>query len=311
MLEKFFDGGIRREGQGKFVVLDAVTGNVEKTWPLPMAGPLYAISENLVYCLCGGKKVVAIDPKTCATHTVISGLSNAAGLTVTADGQILVSLRQPDMQVVAFAPQGKDGFRKIRTYGRKGGRAAVGRWQADGMYRPSGLAVDVEGKLWVAESYEHPKGVSVWSMKDGGRSPTSYDLRIRRQRLGDQPAGPQPDERRGCQWRLDPSTGCSVCLGAFDTCYHNYATFRKGSNGRLYLYTSDGQYGIGNVKVWERLGEANFVLRAELRTSRPTLDPNGHSELWVDKNGDGKEQPAEVQARDGMSCCARAATCGR
>ena len=72
------------------------------------------------------------------------------------------------------------------------------------MYHPSGLAVDVEGKLWVAESYEHPKCVSVWSMKDG-----SLDHRL----LGPtqnhasgsaiNPQDPNLMIGAGCEWRLD------------------------------------------------------------------------------------------------------------
>jgi len=62
----------------------------------------------------------------------------------------------------------------------------------------------------------------------------------------------------GCEWRLDPNSGKAACVGTIDRHLHGFATFREGSNGKLYLFTIDSRYGLGAVDVWERLGDANY-----------------------------------------------------
>lgn len=103
-----------------------------------------------------------------------------------------------------------------------------------------------------------------------------------------------------CEWRLDPRTGKSACLGAFDTNYHNFATFREGTNGKLYLVTTRSNYGTGSMELWERLGDARYAMRAGLSNDVPKANKDvGKTQLWLDLNGDGKEQPEEIQQRDG------------
>jgi len=45
----------------------------------------------------------------------------------------------------------------------KGGRPSVGAYDPSGMLHPRDIAIDGKGKLWVAESIEAPKRVSVWN----------------------------------------------------------------------------------------------------------------------------------------------------
>ena len=237
---------------------------------------------------------------------MIKALKNARGITADASGTLYVSVGEPDMQVVAFNTKGPSTgsgqAKETGRFGRKGGHARIGAWQPDGMIDPAGIAVDKEGKLWVMEHYAHPKRVSVWNLKDGALvrdffGPTQYGA----SGAAIDPRDPNLMVGVGCEWRLDPVTGKSVCLGAFDNTYHEFATFREGSNGKLYLFTLKMRYGIGSVQVWERRGDAKYVLCAEIRNDRGGSDNNkpGTTEVWVDLNGDGKEQPEEVQRRDG------------
>jgi DNA-binding beta-propeller fold protein YncE len=297
-----FSGIAARDGQAyltsgdRLVVLDGATGKRLRTWPLPKGGALHATARNRVLAICGGNEIVAIDPETGNTATMVKGLQNVRGLTTDKEGSLYVSVGEPDMQVLVFDSQGKE----TRRIGRKGGHARIGLWQSDGMFNPSGVAVDKEGQLWVMESYEHPKRVSVWNLKDGALvrdffGPTHYGA----SGATINPRDPNLLVGEGCEWRLDPQTGKSACLGAFDTQYHDFATYREGSNGKLYLFTNQMRYGTGKVQVWERLGDAQYALRAELHNDRSADKNGGSTEVWLDANGDGKEQPDEVQKQSG------------
>ncbi|HEY3323479.1 MAG TPA: hypothetical protein VGP72_23700 [Planctomycetota bacterium] len=309
-LEEAFAGAIKLLAEGRFLVLDGATGKLLRTWPLPRGGALHAVEKNRVLAICNGSDIVAIDPDTGKTAPVVKDLANARGLTTDKDGNLYVSVGAPDMQVLVFDAQGKE----IRRVGRKGGHAQVGPWQADGMINPAGVAVDKEGQLWVMEEYAHPKRVSVWkvapaSVPAGGGAgvpagglvrdffgPTHYGA----SGAAINPRDPNIMVGEACEWRLDPKTGKAACLGGFDKEYHDYAAFREGANGKLYLFTNQMRYGTGKVQVWERLGDAQYALRAEVRNDKPgSMKDIGATELWVDANGDGKEQPDEIQRQDG------------
>ena len=270
------------------VILDGATGKLVKTWPLQTAaGAVKAVDDHLVYIISGGTSILALDPTNGQSKPFIEKLGKATGLNTDSVGNLYVSLDAPDMQVVVFDAQGKE----LKRIGRNGGRAPIGAWQADGMFHPAGVAVDKLGKLWVMERDPHPKRVSLWSLADGKFikdffGPTQYGA------AGSaiNPRDPNLMVGVGCEWRLDPATGKSVCLGTFDHQYHGFATFREGSNGKLYLFTHSGRYGTGTLHVWERLGDANYAKRAELRVE------GAGSVLWVDANGDGKEQSDELQS---------------
>lgn len=299
-LEQEFAPALRPLPANVLVVIDIATGKVTRSWPLPFGGAVKAVSEHLVYVISEGRAVLALDPATGRTTTVVNGLNNARGITVDAAGKLYVSVQEPDMQVVVFDAQGNETGR----IGRKGGRAPLGTWQADGLLYPAGVAVDREGKLWVMEHDRHPKRVSLWNLADGKLvtdfyGPTQYGA------SGGAINPRDPDLLVGvaCEWRIDPTTGKAACLGAFDRQYHEFATYREGTNGRLYLYTIYGDHGKGGVKVWERLGDAKYALRAVLRNGIDQNKGIGQASLWVDANGDGKEQPDEVQSQEGTLFC--------
>jgi len=299
-LEKAFSPALRALDAAAVVVLDIDKGKIIQSWPVPFGGALKVVNSRLVYVISGSTEILALDTLTGKTATLVKGLQNAQGITVDAVGKIYVSVREPDMQVMVFNPDGKE----ISRIGRKGGRAPLGLWQADGLFNPAGVAVDRENKLWVMERDPHPKRVSVWTLADKRCvadffGPTQYGA----SGSAINPRDPNLMVGVGCEWRLDPKTGNSVCVGAFDRQYHSFATFREGKNGRLYLYTDYGHAGTAGIQVWERLGDANYALRAVLRVEGDLRKGPGKTVVWVDANGDGKEQPEEVQSRDGALIC--------
>jgi hypothetical protein len=295
-LETALGQSVRLLPADALVVLDIATGKVAKTWPLPLGGAITAVSDTQLYVVSGGTEVLAIDPTTGKTSVVVKGLRGAYGVATDAAGKLFVSVHGSDMQVQIFTARGK----KVGAIGRKGGRAPLGPWQADGVFMPAGIAIDRENKLWVMEHDSHPKRVSVWNLKTGALvkdffGPTHYGA----SGGAINPRDPNLMVGVGCEWRMDPKTGTSTCLGTFDRRYHGFATYREGKNGKLYLYTYAARYGLGGVQVWERLGDARYAKRAELRCTGDFRKGPGQVEIWVDANGDGKDQPDELQRQEG------------
>ncbi len=74
------------------------------------------------------------------------------------DGSIYVADDGADKQVKRF---GRNGT-LLATYGKKGGRARAGKFDAQGMREVSSIAVDAKGRVWTVEFTDFPRRVSVW-----------------------------------------------------------------------------------------------------------------------------------------------------
>jgi hypothetical protein len=196
--------------------------------------------------------------------------------------------------------------------GSKGGRPLVGPWQTDGFHSIKSLALDAEGKLWVAEADACPKRISVWDPQTGRLvneffGPTSYGA------LGGAicPTDPNVMAGQGCEWRLDPQTGRARCTAVITRDGMENARFAVGANGRVYLAVAGNwAYNAGPLKIYERLGDANYQVRTVVfyadKEGRE-LPPSGHGQtgkaartmVWSDANGDGQRQPEEISGTDG------------
>ncbi|HEX4146174.1 MAG TPA: PQQ-binding-like beta-propeller repeat protein [Pirellulales bacterium] len=268
------------------------------------AGKLYVVSE--------GKAVLSINPETGETATLVSGLQNAQIMAFDGQGRIYVGLREPDNQVLVFDHDGKPTGQAI---GRKGGRGLLGPWTPDGMAFIASLAVDSQGKLWVAEGDYVPKRFSCWDTKSGQLvkeyfGPPSYGA------LGGaiNPQDPYLMVGQGCEWRIDPRTGRADCLGVIARDGMEVSRFGIGSNGKLYLAVATRwTFELAPIEIFERLGDGNY----KLRTTITYIDKNGKdipitpgppphmnqvakTALWCDENDDGQRQENETSVVDGM-----------
>ena len=211
----------------------------------------------------------------------------ADGLTYSASGD-------PDHQVLV-----RKGSETVLTIGRKGGRALLGPWQADGLRSIKSMAVDAAGKLWVVESDSTPKRISVWDPKTGKLlnelfGPSSYGA------LGGAICPKDPDVMigQGCEWRLDPQTGRARVTAVITRDGMENSRLATGANGRLYLaVASNWAFDNGLVKIFERVGDADYKLRCTFRPEGK--DKTAKTFLWTDANGDEKEQPDEVKSVEG------------
>jgi hypothetical protein len=162
------------------------------------------------------------------------------------------------------------------------------------------------------ESDDKPKRVSVWDAKTGTLvkeffGPTAYGA------LGGVicPADPLVMVGQSCEWRLDATTGLATCTGTITREAMSNARFATANGGRLYLATTSGwAYNRSPLRIFERVGEADYKLRAEIYdcdASGNELPATAHGQtgkvtkvaVWADENGDGKRQPEEVKVFDG------------
>ncbi|MFA6293696.1 MAG: hypothetical protein WC637_18050 [Victivallales bacterium] len=293
---------IRHLNTNFFVILDGGSGKVLRSWPLECGTFVRAVNDNLVYVITGGiaaqgdtdggTSVIAIDPATGKASPFIKGLKNARALALDKNGKLYVSVTEPDQQVLVF---GKDG-RQIFSIGKKGGRPAVGVYDAAGMYSPFGVAVDNENKLWVMESNAHPKRVSVWNTETGAFIKEFFGMtHYGASGAAINPLDPNVMVGEGCEWRIDAETGISRCTGVLEQAYHGFAAFREGADKKLYLHVekNDGDlphhgYGVWDYKIYERVGEGKYILRTAFLPIRDKESKPVGMHLWIDEDGSGK-----------------------
>jgi hypothetical protein len=288
-LEAHFGSSITPLKTNFIAVCDAHSGKLIKTLPADHPQAIHAINDAQIAFVSDGSSIMTMDVGTGDAKSLVTDLHDVTNFTTDADGKIYVATAGADQQVKIFTPNGKPSG----TIGRQGGRQLLGKWQPDGMYAPSALAVDNKNKrLWVTEADFYPKRVSSWNLTDGklvsdffgathyGASGGAID-----------PLDPNIMVGVGCEWKLDPATGRSVCTGVYNRDYHGFAVFCPGANGRLYVAVNfEVMHGRSGIRIFERVGEGDYKLRAEWRPDYGAQT----TVVWSDINGDGKEDPNEV-----------------
>ena len=266
------------------------------------------------------------NPAQLPTPEIIArDLDEPRGLTLDGNGDIYVSQRGKSHNVAVFSPDGK----RLRAIG-KVGAPAVGAYDPAKMHAPDGLAIDSRNRLWVAESDQAPKRISVWNAKNG---------RFERAFYGPQQYGGggwldtlddtrmfYADAGGGQEWKLDWKKGEAVPVAIYARSELQKLGFPGSGNdapatpihrgGRTYLtnsYNANPTNGSETAVLYvlrrgvaaavAAIGDANDWKALHAQTPNPydANLPAGASWKdkiifrWSDRNDDGAPTPDEVE----------------
>ena len=221
--------------------------------------------------------------------TIAENLDSPKGLAVAEDGTLFVALSGDVQQVWVFDLNGK----RLQAIGRKGGRPAMGRYDPSGMYQPGGIELDSEGRLWVAETADGPKRISVWDVKTGENIEEFFGASSYFACGMIDPARPDEIYTHLTLWKIDwenytvtpystvwrPSKPDQVSAPLGDG-YASHARMMTANDGKQYMWGLGGRAGGG--VLLQRKGDI-FI---------PFLRLAG-GVLWQDANNDQAVQPEE------------------
>ena len=315
--------------QNELIVVEIKSGKVLPRIALSNPRGLAFDSQGRLLAL-SGSKLVRFAKLTGKPETLdAKGLEDPRHVAVDAAGQIYITDRGTSHQVKVFSAEGK----LLRSIG-KPGAPTVGPYDPLHLNNPNGLAVDSQGRVWVAEADNYPRRVSVWSDKGelskSFYGPTEYG--------GGGVLDPQDSSKfyyKGLEFNLDWKSGTDTLQRVFwrpdpflNSAFGNYSPdtplYPEAQKGRRYFtscYTHTPTNGDEIAFLWQdgekqarlvaALGDAHAwpILRgAEFRglwpegTKPEEENPNSDaraSMAWSDANHDGRPQPAEVKFTKG------------
>jgi hypothetical protein len=289
----------------QLIFVDRASGAVKGEAGLPAPFGLAADPGGLLYAV-SGNSIVRFDLPSRNSTAVVNGLDSPRHLACDSKGNLYVSLQGKTQQVWKLARDGK----VMHKYGKAGGRPALGKFDPAGMLNPYAIAVDKNGRLWVAEADDQPKRYSVWN-PDGSPHKDFFGSIIYSTRAWVDPADPQSVHALGVRYRVDYEKGAwtvdSTVARPFALPYslkkegkviegklefkapsHHHGAVMVNYRGRKFLWARDPGYGA----LYE-------VVREQLV---PRLLMQGGSEpWWVDRNNDGKVQEDELIPNPGTA----------
>ncbi|MFI5380850.1 MAG: sugar-binding protein [Tepidisphaerales bacterium] len=310
--------------EGKVTILDAASTALKRTIDLPGVSAIAFAPDGKLYAVAAGK--LAIVDTTAGTFSTVEspGLGKAGAIAADLDGNVVVADIGPDSQVKAYSRNGQ----LIYTAGRKGGRPIRGAFDAQAMMRMSSVAVDAKGQIWVTESWNFPRRVSIWD-RDGklvrdyigntgyaGTGCTLHDTDPTLGYIG--PVEVKLDHAAKIWsvtqilWVPDPAAGETFGI---DTASHVIPQrFSSSASGKAheYFYAHDPRDGGGHVIYmevagkwrpvaavcygWHLSGKVSHDGNVVAAPSGEFADIGAYDIVfWNDANGDGKPQRAECE----------------
>jgi hypothetical protein len=149
------------EQRNLIALLDAEQGTVKSVWTVPRPRRLAVRTDGSVAVVSNGK-VLTIKNGT-VSEFLADHLDEPCGTAVDRAGRIYVANRGMLQNVSVFTADGT----YLQSIGKSGGRPRVGSFDKTGILEPGGITVDQAGQLWVAETLNYPKRLSVWETQSG------------------------------------------------------------------------------------------------------------------------------------------------
>ena len=141
---------------------ETANGALAVQWEVPAPTRLAVRPDGRVAVISEGQ-VVTIAKDGMVQPWLTTHLDVPTGIAIANDGTAYVANQGARQNVSVYAADG----RYLRSVAKEGGRPAKGAYDASGMYMPGGIALDTQGRLWVAETADGPKRVSVWDAETG------------------------------------------------------------------------------------------------------------------------------------------------
>jgi DNA-binding beta-propeller fold protein YncE len=291
----------------KLLLVDPASGAVTTEVPLERPSGLAPAGADAVYAV-SGNTVGRYDLQKRQFAALAKDLDEPQMLASDAAGNVYVSLQGKTMQVWKLAPDGK----VLLKYGKAGGRPLVGKWDPSGLLKPYAIAVDANGRLWVAEADDmgrsyvecDPKRYSVWS-PDGSLWKEFFGSISYSMRAYLDPARPEQVYINSVRYNVDYEKG----TWAID------AIIMRPSEDNGVKFGCPGGHGgavfatvKGRTFLWARGAEPGSVLYEAVQdrfVPRMTFDSPKKDNWWLDDNNDGRVQTEEIRADKvipGMFC---------
>ncbi len=318
--------------QNELLFVDGRSGALAGQLPVNSPRGVTFDAQGRMLVLSGNQLIAYPSVEATQAETFIAeGLEDPRHIAIDKNGQYFISDRGSSHQIKVFTSAGKF----IKAIG-KAGAPTVGVYDPQHMNNPNGLALDSQGRVWVAENDNYPRRVSVWSV-DGELvstfyGPTEYggggvldsrdanvffykglefalDWKNGTDSLKRVFARPDPllEAHYGHfspDWPLYPSNAKGRRY--FTSCYTHTPT---GGDNAAFLWLDTGKEArlvaaFGDAHSWNLLKQPEFgpawPVDSKPEESNPRPDKR-ISFLWMDLNADGKPQIAELQMKKGMA----------
>lgn len=312
--------------QNELLVIDAKSGQIKSRLSVPNPRGVAFDTTGKMFVLSGTNllRYPSLDSKDHAT-IITTGLEDPRHVVVNPKGELLITDRGTSHQIKIFNAEGKI----LRSIG-KPGAPGLGDHDPLHMNNPNGLALDSQGRIWVAEADNFPRRVSVWSpegkLEHAFYGPTEYG--------GGGVLDPQDASRffyKGMEFALDWTSGTDRLTRVFarpdpvlEAHYSHfspdtplYPPQRKGTryftscfthnptggDNVAFIWRDDGKEAklvaaLGSAHAWNALRTPDFLplWPAGTKPEEENPAPEKHATFtWSDANADGKPQPNEVR----------------
>ena len=259
-------------------------GKLLAQWPLPNAARSAVLPDGSLAVISGKEVARVLEGE--ATTLIAGPLEDARSIAVSPEGEIFVAQAGQVQQVNVFDAKGKF----LRAIGKEGGRPAMGLYDPNGIYMPGGITIDELGRLWVAETIDGPKRISVWDSKTGVFVREFFGASSYFASGAIDPARPDELYTHWTLWKIDwktkqvtpystpwRATEPNMPSAPLGNGWHDYARLVTATDGKQYMWGA-----AGNSVLLQRQGD---IFKPFLRVS------NG--KIWQDRNNDQKIQPEE------------------
>jgi len=290
-------------------VYDAAQGSLLRTTAVPDPERLAPDTDGSLLVISNGTVLRVRGEKT--EPFLTQHLDTPTDVALDAHGNIYVCNRGALQNISVFASNGT--YQK--SIGKAGGRPWRGSYATDGILEPGGIAVDVRGKLWVSETIDSPKRVSVWDTTTSNFLQEFFGGSEYSTWVGMDPKHPDEAFCHDVIWKIDLNKGT---WKPGSTAWRATAPNMVNSANDLHVFTAKNgkQYAWGSVNVsnvlYIREGDIFKPLMCGILVSKgnPYIAwppyplfadhqkfPDG-SYVWQDANDDQIIQPEELTVTD-------------